>query len=75
MVFLDSENCIIAVADCTGHGVPRAFMSVLAISSLEKIVKHQGVKGPSEILQHLNDDLYNLLKPSNGDIKEQICIH
>lgn len=68
--FLDSDNCIIAVADCTGHGVPGAFMSVLAISSLEKIVKHQGVKGPSEILQHLNDDLYNLLKPSNGDIKK-----
>ena len=58
------------MADCTGHGVPGAFMSVLAISSLEKIVKHQGVKGPSEILQHLNDDLYNLLKPSNGDIKK-----
>jgi serine phosphatase RsbU (regulator of sigma subunit) len=55
-----SNDCVIAVADCTGHGVPGAFMSVLAISSLDKIVKQVGTRDPKTILRQLNDDLYGL---------------
>lgn len=54
------DSCVIAVADCTGHGVPGALMSVLAISSLEKIVKQSGIRKPTEILQRLNKDLHSL---------------
>ena len=61
-----SDDCIIAVADCTGHGVPGAFMSVLAISSLDKIVKQLGARDPKTILTHLNDDLYGLFGADSG---------
>ncbi|MBL4704373.1 MAG: SpoIIE family protein phosphatase [Flavobacteriales bacterium] len=56
----NGSDCIIVLADCTGHGVPGALMSVLAISSLEKIVKQAGTRSPEMILQMLNDDLFNL---------------
>ena len=56
----NGSDTVIAVADCTGHGVPGALMSVLAISSLEKIVKQQGARKPSEVLALLNDDLHSL---------------
>ncbi|MDG2332075.1 MAG: SpoIIE family protein phosphatase [Flavobacteriales bacterium] len=57
---INEKDSVIALADCTGHGVPGALMSVLAISSLEKIVKQQGTRSPTEILKQLNDDLYSL---------------
>ena len=61
-----SDDCIIALADCTGHGVPGAFMSVLAISSLDKIVKQLGARDPKTILKQLNDDLYGLFGVDSG---------
>lgn len=33
-----NNKCIIAAADCTGHGVPGAFMSMLGISFLNEII-------------------------------------
>lgn len=47
------EDCTyIAVADCTGHGVPGAFMSLLGISYLNDIVKDKPLKS-SQILEKL----------------------
>ncbi len=43
----------VAVGDCTGHGVPGAFMSVLSISLLNEIVKGKGIINPSGILNEL----------------------
>jgi ligand-binding sensor domain-containing protein/serine phosphatase RsbU (regulator of sigma subunit) len=44
----------LAAVDCTGHGVPGAFMSFLAFNSLNKIVKEYHITEPSNILEHLN---------------------
>ncbi len=41
------------VADCTGHGVPGAFMSMLGVSYLNEIVKGQDLITPAEILDKL----------------------
>ena len=49
-----AEGFIIAVIDCTGHGVPGAFMTMIAITSLRRIVKDEGINEPSQILQRLN---------------------
>jgi len=38
-----NHSMIVAVADCTGHGVPGAFMSILGINFLNEIVNSQGV--------------------------------
>ena len=45
---------ILAVVDCTGHGVPGAFMSVLGNSLLNQIINERGIVQPAEILNQLN---------------------
>lgn len=47
------RNLIIAAADCTGHGVPGAFMSVLGISHLNEIISKGVLNKPNEILNEL----------------------
>lgn len=44
---------VVACADCTGHGVPGAFMSIIGITMLNKIVKEQLILDPSDILEKL----------------------
>jgi serine phosphatase RsbU (regulator of sigma subunit) len=52
----------IAVADCTGHGVPGGFMSMLGISLINEIVKREGITRPDEILNLLRIHLINALQ-------------
>ena len=52
---------IIAVMDCTGHGVPGAFMTVMANSLLNQIVLEQGVVAPADILMALHGEITNTL--------------
>lgn len=47
----------IAVADCTGHGVPGAFMSMISSTLINKVVFDLGHTRPSEILKHLNSEI------------------
>jgi serine phosphatase RsbU (regulator of sigma subunit) len=51
----------IAAVDCTGHGVPGAFMSIIGHNMLNKIVKEYGISKPSEILQHLDAEVTKTL--------------
>ncbi len=51
-----------AVVDCTGHGVPGAFMSLIASRLLNKIVKDNNVTNPSEILEFLDAFVISTLK-------------
>jgi ligand-binding sensor domain-containing protein/serine phosphatase RsbU (regulator of sigma subunit) len=44
----------LAAIDCTGHGVPGAFMSFIGYTSLNKIIIEQGIYKPSAILNRLN---------------------
>ncbi|MCS6790058.1 MAG: SpoIIE family protein phosphatase [Bacteroidia bacterium] len=48
------SKAIIAVGDCTGHGIPGAFMTIIANTLLRQIVELEGVFRPSEILYLLN---------------------
>ena len=45
---------IIAVIDCTGHGVPGAFMTMIASFGLRKIIKDEGWHDPAQILSRLS---------------------
>ena len=53
---------IICVADCTGHGVPGAFMSLLGISFLNEIVRKNEVTKASEVLNNLRNAIIDSLK-------------
>jgi serine phosphatase RsbU (regulator of sigma subunit) len=50
----DGGMQFIAAVDCTGHGVPGAFMSIIGHNSLNKIVREYGIVRPSAILDQLN---------------------
>ena len=50
-----------AACDCTGHGVPGAFMSIIGHNSLNKIVREYGITKPGEILDQLNVEVTKAL--------------
>ncbi len=58
---------IIAAADCTGHGVPGAFMSMIGNTLLNEIVNEKGITVPSEILDQLNAGIKLALKQDEED--------
>jgi ligand-binding sensor domain-containing protein/serine phosphatase RsbU (regulator of sigma subunit) len=49
-----------AVVDCTGHGVPGAFMSIIGLELLRNIINVQGIERPADILNKLNVDFANI---------------
>lgn len=53
---------IVAVGDCTGHGVPGAFMTLIASSELKRIVRGEACYDPGEILTRLNRRIRKTLK-------------
>jgi serine phosphatase RsbU (regulator of sigma subunit) len=60
---------VFAVADCTGHGVPGAFMSMIGINLLNKIVIDKQKRKPSEILNELNEEIKLAFKKNITDYK------
>lgn len=68
-------NYIVAIADCTGHGVPGAFMSILGVELLNKAIIEEGRMDPGDILQHLDIYLAKALKNDNqNEIKDGMDI-
>jgi serine phosphatase RsbU (regulator of sigma subunit) len=51
----------IAAVDCTGHGVPGAFMSIIGHNSLSKVVREYGLTRPAAILDQLNVEVMKAL--------------
>ena len=56
------DKIIVAAADCTGHGVPGAFMSMLGHAFLDEIVNTSEIKDAAGILNLLRDEVINTLK-------------
>lgn len=48
------SRIFLAVADCTGHGVPGAFMSLIGLEFFRQIVDTHGIYQPSQILNEIN---------------------
>lgn len=66
---LDSDFYCIA-ADCTGHGVPGALMSIIGIDKLTQILFEKRVSHPSEILSQLNIEIKRILKQHSDTSKQ-----
>jgi sigma-B regulation protein RsbU (phosphoserine phosphatase) len=56
-----NDRIIVAVADCTGHGVPGAFMSIMGINLLNEIVNNTKTVKANEMLNELRDHLIKSL--------------
>lgn len=57
----NGDYMFIAAVDCTGHGVPGAFMSIIGHNSLNKIVREYGLVKPAAILDQLNNEVVKAL--------------
>ena len=62
---MNRGSLVIAVGDCTGHGVPGGFMTMLGINQLNTIVNEKGITDPSVILAYLNVSILELLNSSS----------
>ncbi len=61
------EDTYIAAVDCTGHGVPGAFMSMIGYNLLNQIVNEKGITEPSKILDELHSGVRKALKQDMED--------
>jgi serine phosphatase RsbU (regulator of sigma subunit) len=55
-----------ATADCTGHGVPGGFMSMLGTSFLNELVNEKQIYEPAEILNQLREKVMQALKQTGS---------
>jgi serine phosphatase RsbU (regulator of sigma subunit) len=51
------DDFYLAVCDCTGHGVPGAFMSLLNITFLNEAINEKNISEPHEVLNHVRERL------------------
>ncbi len=67
--FKKEDKFIIAVGDCTGHGVPGAFMSLIGFTILNDIVRDTDPSKPNEILGKLNEQVVRTLQQKGVDFE------
>ena len=67
----EGDILIFTIADCTGHGVPGAFMSMMGVAFLNEIcAKIDESVQPSDVLEQLRSLVITTLKQKNEDILE-----
>lgn len=73
----DAGNSLFAVADCTGHGVPGAMVSLVCSNALTRVVKELKLSNPGEILNYVNsivEDAFHADIGGNSEIKDGMDI-
>ena len=63
----NKNDFYLIIADCTGHGVPGAFMSLLTISLLRETITERGITSPEKILNTVRDRIIESLNPDGSD--------
>lgn len=76
MIFNHNNLDFIIIADCTGHGIPGALLTVLCKSLLNQIILYDNICEPSLILEKLNNLLWNTFynQKSNNTSSDGLCI-
>jgi serine phosphatase RsbU (regulator of sigma subunit) len=64
------NKIVFAVIDCTGHGVPGAFMTLIANDLLNQIILEKGVCEPNKILNELHIRVRKSLRQSENDVSD-----
>ena len=70
----NSELILIAAADCTGHGVPGAMVSVVCSNALNRSVKEFGLSEPGKILDKTRELVLETFSKSHEDVKDGMDI-
>lgn len=64
------EEMLFAVCDCTGHGIPGAFLSIISYKILKRVVEKFELREPSEILDKVNESFNDHFKKELNTIKD-----
>lgn len=64
------DKVIIAIADCTGHGVPGAMMTSIGAAGLNNAILDKKMSDPGQILTHLDLYIKNALSASSEDLTD-----
>ncbi len=71
----NDPEVFLAVADCTGHGVPGAIMSVICCNALNEATVNRGITDPGKVLDFARDQVItNLKSRTNADTKDGMDI-
>lgn len=74
-------SIVLVAADCTGHGVPGAFMSMLGISYLDEIVQRREITQANQVLNELRNQIKHSLRQhgqsdeSRDGIDLALCVY
>jgi serine phosphatase RsbU (regulator of sigma subunit) len=68
------DMILLAVADCTGHGVPGAMVSVICNNGLNRSVREYGLTVPGEILDKTREIVIAEFEKSDEDVKDGMDI-
>ncbi len=63
----NEKMVVFAVADCTGHGVSGAFMSIIGLKILNQSKIQPNINSPAEALNYLNDEVYSTINIHTDD--------
>jgi PAS domain S-box-containing protein len=67
------DEIIFTASDCTGHGVPGAFMTILSSNLLDNIINEKGITDPGMVLSYLNAGVIEYFnKTQSGNWEDQI---
>ena len=64
------DEVVFSVIDCTGHGVPGAFVSLIAFNALNKVVLEKEVTNPAQILNEIDQIMINSFSSSETAVKD-----
>jgi ligand-binding sensor domain-containing protein/serine phosphatase RsbU (regulator of sigma subunit) len=71
-----SDKLVFTVGDCTGHGVPGAFMSLLSITILNEIVNIEGITEADKIVNRLHSMIHKSLNRGRADgLDMALCVY
>lgn len=70
----DEDYTFLACADCTGHGVPGAFMTMIGINHLNSIIRENNEKDPAKILTLLHQRVISSLKNAGEHVHDGMDI-
>lgn len=62
-----NQSLILAIADCTGHGVSGSLLTILSSNTIQQAVTEKGFTDPAHILEYLNISIRNALNQTNSE--------
>lgn len=64
------DEVIFSVIDCTGHGVPGAFVSLIAYNALNKVILERQITEPARILAEIDEIMINSFNNSEATVRD-----